>query len=192
MRLGLSDEALKREATEAARGSRRERHLKVLERRQEQQQRAKEEAEGAKKEAQSHARASRKAANARAEAAAAALLAEEYGSAQSIAGQKSKVSKAKTGIAAGPGSPAPQPSQARKAAAKAARHGTLWGDNKGVDEVEDYRPSLITEVCFRVYRIIGCVGACALSLGNLRMLAACISVSQSQFHGATPCGRVQV
>ena len=53
MRLGLSDEALKREATEAARGSRRERHLKVLERRQEQQQQAKEEAEGAKKEAQS-------------------------------------------------------------------------------------------------------------------------------------------
>ena len=38
MRLGLSDEALKREATEAARGSRRERHLKVLERRQEQHQ----------------------------------------------------------------------------------------------------------------------------------------------------------
>ena len=48
MRLGLSDEALKREATEAARGSRRERRLKVLERRQEQQQQAKEEAEGVK------------------------------------------------------------------------------------------------------------------------------------------------
>ena len=75
VRLGLSDDALKREASEAARRSRRERHLKVLERRQESQQAQEEEAEEARKEA--HARASHEAANARAEAAAAALLAEE-------------------------------------------------------------------------------------------------------------------
>ena len=47
----LSDEALEREATEAARASRRARQMKVLERRQEQL--AKEEAEEAKQKAQS-------------------------------------------------------------------------------------------------------------------------------------------
>jgi hypothetical protein len=119
-RRGLSDKALEREAAEAARASRKERHLKVLERRHQQQ--AREEGEEAKAKSQSHvrARAALEAAKVRAEAAAAALLAEEHGSTESTAGRKGKVSKAKAGITASPGSPAAKPSQARKAAAKAA------------------------------------------------------------------------
>jgi hypothetical protein len=93
----LSDEALEREATEAARASRRARQMKVLEWRQEQL--AKEEAEEAKQKAQSQSRAlaALEAAEARAEAAAAALLGEEYGSTESITGRKVKVSLADDG-----------------------------------------------------------------------------------------------